>query len=187
VGSDQSRVQELLGVTATDSQSFFVVLHNTLHPNRLTRPREASRGVHLAHWGLSAAMLLLILTAFRRPPRNPATARTTTLLVGALVLNMILASPVCHLHYFALAVPLVMGLVVERVHPSGWPGWGLMLVMGAYIVGTAVPSLPWFRLLRDCGLATYAALLLTGAACVSALRGDASSETTEESQLSWAA
>jgi alpha-1,2-mannosyltransferase len=187
VGSDQSRVQELLGVTATDSQSFFVVLHNTLHPNRLTRPREASHGVHLAHWGLSAAMLLLLLTAFRRPPRSAAVSRTTTLLAGALILNMILASPVCHLHYFALAVPLVMGLVVERVHRSGWPGWGLTLLMGAYLVGTAVPSLPWLRPLRDCGLAMYAALLLAGAACVSVLRGGASSEMTEESQLHWAA
>ncbi len=180
MGSDQSRVEELLGVTATDSQSFVVVLHNTLHSNRLTRPRQASQGVQLAHWGLSGAMLLLILGAFRRSPCNTTAARMTTLLVGALVLNMILASPVCHLHYFALAVPLMMGLVVERVHRSVYPGWGLTLLMGAYIVGTAVPSLPWMRPLRDCGLALYAALLLVGVACAIVLRVGAEAEGTEE-------
>ena len=32
--------------------------------------------------------------------------------LGALVILMLLSSPVCHIHYFTLAVPLVMGLMV---------------------------------------------------------------------------
>ena len=100
---------------------------------------------------------------------GPATEpHRTTLLVGALVLTMILTSPVCHLHYFGLAVPLVMGLVVQRVHTAGFLGWRLTLVMGAYLVGTGIPSLPGMRLLRDGGLAMYAALLLWAVACLSA-------------------
>ncbi|MBI1914963.1 MAG: DUF2029 domain-containing protein [Planctomycetes bacterium] len=167
VGSDDSRRLELTSVTRTDSQSFQASLHNTLHPDRLTRPREASVAVRLTHWGLAGTMLLLTLAALGRGRTGP---RRTTLLVGALVLTMILTSPVCHLHYFALAVPLVMGLVVERVQASVLPGWRLTLLMGAYFAGTALPSLPGMRLLRDGGLAMYAALLLWAVACLCARR-----------------
>ena len=52
--------------------------------------------------------------------------------VGTLLLIMLLLSPVCHTHYFALAVPLLMGLLalswdrqggasgsaMARTHPS---------------------------------------------------------------------
>jgi hypothetical protein len=165
LGSDDSRRMELTSVTLTDSQSFQASLHNTLHPQRLTRPLEASGRVRWAHWALAGTMLLLTLAALGR---GPATAARTTLLVGALILTMILTSPVCHLHYFALAVPLVMGLVVQRVHATVWPGWRLALLMGAYFAGTAVPSLPGMRLLRDGGLAMYAALLLWAVACLTA-------------------
>src|SRR5207248_3937850 len=115
---------------------------------------------------LAATMLLLTLAALGRAPVSDA--RTTTLLVGTLILTMILTSPVCHLHYFALAVPLVMGLVVQHVHASVLPGWRLTLLMGAYLAGTALPSLPGMRLLRDGGLAMYAALLLWVVACLTA-------------------
>jgi alpha-1,2-mannosyltransferase len=166
LGSDDSRRMELTSVTRTDSQSFQASLHNTLHPDRRTRPWEASWAVRLAHWALAGTMLLLTLAALGRGPATDA--RTVTLLAGALILTMILTSPVCHLHYFALAVPLVMGLVVQRVHAAVLPGWRLTLLMGAYLAGTAVPSLPGVRVLRDGGLAMYAALLLWAVACLSA-------------------
>jgi hypothetical protein len=167
VGSDDSRRLELTSVTRTDSQSFQATLHNTLHPDRLTRPLEASVAVRLTHWALAGTMLLLTLVALGRGPTDP---HKTTLLVGAVILTMILTSPVCHLHYFALAVPLVMGLVVQRVHASVFPGWRLTLLMGAYFAGTALPSLSEIRLLRDGGLAMYAALLVWAVACLSARR-----------------
>src|SRR5204863_4567314 len=37
-GADQSRAKELIEVTATDSQSLQATLHNTLYPDRETRP-----------------------------------------------------------------------------------------------------------------------------------------------------
>ena len=58
----QSRVRELIGVTSTDSQSFLVVLHNTLHQDRWTRPHEAAPAVRLAHWLLGTAMLVLTIS-----------------------------------------------------------------------------------------------------------------------------
>jgi hypothetical protein len=61
-----------------------------------------------------------------------------------------------------------MGLLVQRVHASVFPGWRLTLLMGIYIAGTGVPSLPGMRVLRDGGLAMYAALLLWAVACLTA-------------------
>ncbi len=167
LGADGSRVRELIDVPATDSQSFQAVLHNAAHPERRTRPRTASPLVRRAHWLLGGAMTALTLWAFRR--RDPD-GRTTTLLAGALVLNMILLSPVCHLHYFALAVPLVMGLIAPAVHRSVFPGRALTLLLAVNLAATAVPSLPGAAVLRDGGLAAAAALLLWAAACVTARR-----------------
>src|SRR5206468_1295721 len=42
LGGDGSRALELTNVTATDSQSFVAMIHNTLYLDRATRPAEAS-------------------------------------------------------------------------------------------------------------------------------------------------
>jgi alpha-1,2-mannosyltransferase len=163
VGSDTSRARELINVTATDSQSFLAVIHNTLHLKRQTRPRAASPTVRAIHWLLGAGMTLASLWTFRRRSREN---RQTVLLAGVLIINMILLSPVCHLHYFALSMPLIMGLLAPSVRRSVYPGPLLALVLVAGVAAGALPSLPRLRVLRDTGLALYGALLLWAVACL---------------------
>jgi len=159
-GSDQSRAKELIDVTATDSQSFLAVIHNTLHPDRSTRPAQATWRVRLAHWvvgGLLTALTLLVLGR-----RKIAAGRAELILLGNLVVLMILLSPVCHLHYFCLSLPLVMGLLVstwESRSPRGLNA-GIWVLLGMNLLANTLPHFPGLEALRDFGLAMYAALML---------------------------
>src|SRR5205823_5482473 len=65
LGTDRSRADELTNVTATDSQSILAVLHNTLHPDRWTRPPQASPAVRLTSLAASGLLLLVLLATAR--------------------------------------------------------------------------------------------------------------------------
>lgn len=163
-GEDHSRDKELIEATATDSQSFMIVLHNTLHPDRATRPAQAAPETRLIHWLLGGFLTGLTLLALGR--RKPGTRRLL-LGLGALILLMALVSPVCHLHYFCLALPVIMGLLaVAWESPAGdgagrrWQDVGLTLLLGANLVANTLPHLPGMELLRDLGVATYGTLLV---------------------------
>jgi hypothetical protein len=174
-GGDHARDVELLNVTATDSQSFLAMIHNTLYLDPPTRPRQADAMVRLAHWLI--ALTFTGLTLLAAHGRRDAGSPNTALFVGALTLIMILSSPVCHTHYFALAVPLVTGLIAaswERRH-SGSPdgrglGIGFVLLMALQFVGQTLPQIPECQLLRDTGFATYTALVLWLVGCVTMRR-----------------
>jgi hypothetical protein len=167
--TDESRSTELTSVTATDTQSFLAVIHNTLYPNPLTRPMWAAPWVRTTHWLLGALLTGITLLCAGR--RRPDASADTVLSIGALVLLMILLSPVCHLHYFLLAVPLVLGLIARGWDRRGFPhlGAGVALLLGINLVANILPRLPGFQVLRDLGLVTYATMLLWLAA-VLALR-----------------
>src|SRR5205814_582719 len=126
VGRDESRARELTNVTATDSQSILAVLHNSLHPDVYTRPAKASPGVRRASLALGGALTLLtLLAAGWRRARDPLSA---LLLWGALIVDMLLLSPVTHLHYFCLTFPLAAGLLADRWQrrQTFAPGAGLL-------------------------------------------------------------
>jgi alpha-1,2-mannosyltransferase len=176
-GDDDSRARELIDVTATDSQSFQAIFHNTLYPDGATRPRTAGPAVRLAHWLLGGLMTLFTLLAARRIVRReawgmscsanasrptPRAPREVVLFLGSLVLIMILVSPVCHLHYFCLAVPLVMGLLSGAWEGKStlFPGRGLVLLFLFVVIANTLPHFPICQRLRDDGLAAYAAVLL---------------------------
>lgn len=165
-GDDQSRADELIEVTATDSQSFLATLHNTLYLDRETRPKTASAGVRRAHCLLGGTFTLLTLFAARW--RRQESALDTSLFIGALTLIMILCSPVCHTHYFTLSLPLVMGLLALEWRRRGalTMGPGLKLLLAAQVVGSILPLLPPLEVLKDTGLAMYTALTLWATACV---------------------
>jgi hypothetical protein len=160
-GGDQTRAVELTNVTATDSQSILAIVHNTRHLDRASRPRAADAGDRLAHWAAGALLTLLTFAAAGRRPAGEGP--TTVVLLGALVILMLLLSPVCHLHYFSLSVPLVMGLIAA---PGRSHRVGLWLLLGANVAANALPRFPGLEVLRDLGLAMYAALALWAAACV---------------------
>jgi hypothetical protein len=166
---DRTMAKELTDTTSTDSQSFVAILHNTLHFDRDTRPAQAAPLIRKAHWAIGGLLTLLTLLAARRRPASDPSAQA--LLMGALFLLMILSSPVCHLLYFCLAIPTLMGLIA-----SAWEtqqtaaetprlGKGLILVLSFYLVANTLPRLPGLEVLRDGGLAMHAALLLWGVAC----------------------
>jgi hypothetical protein len=159
LGTDRSRAEELINVTATDSQSIVATLHNTMHIDRATRPAQAAGATRGASLLLGGAMTLITLLAGRR---RHGDSTATVLFFGLLVLNMLFLSPVCHLHYFCLALPLVMGLMVAQWERRGVfrLGRGLTMVLTLNAVAAIPPQLPGCEILRDCGLTLYGSLLL---------------------------
>jgi hypothetical protein len=165
-GDDKSRADELFKMTATPSQSFLSVMHNTMYPPWTARPTEAAPLVRAAHWGIGAFLTGMILWAagWRRGTSAPA----ILLLLGCLILVMILISPVCHGHYFSMTVPLVLGLVAVLWEGKAIPqlniGWWSLL--GLFVLTHALMVVPNMETPRDLGMGLYPALLLLLAAVV---------------------
>ncbi|HEY7428398.1 MAG TPA: glycosyltransferase family 87 protein [Gemmataceae bacterium] len=159
-GEDASRADELTNQTATEGQSILTALHNTLYPDLANRPPKASAGERLVAYLFGGVLTLTTLGAFGW--RRRGDGLDLVLLFGLLTLNMLLISPVCHLHYFSLALPLVMALLAgrwqeqETLAPGPWL-LGLLLVNAA---ANLLPQLPDMTILRDCGSAMYGALLV---------------------------
>jgi hypothetical protein len=160
MGADQSRAVELIDVPATDSQSFLAVFHNSLHPDRNTRPRQASLAVRAASFAAGGLMTLITLLAVYR--RRTDAGPTAVLFPSALMVVMLLLSPVCHLHYFAFLAPLVMGLIDARWQRRDGErlGLGLVILFSVNVIVNALPNFPIMSLSRDFGLATSGTLLL---------------------------
>ncbi|HXG13183.1 MAG TPA: glycosyltransferase family 87 protein [Gemmataceae bacterium] len=158
-GPDQSRARELLAAPATASQSLISTLHNTLHPDPDSRPWYPSPWLRAVAWLIGAVLTALTFLGAGRHARNGV---GDVVVFGALILIMLLLSPVCHRHYFCLAVPLVMGLTAAYWERRAFPkvDIGLALVLTVNFVANSVSHLPGCEGLRDAGLGTYAALLL---------------------------
>src|SRR5438067_8657942 len=104
-------------------------------------------------------MTLATLAAGRRTTADPV---GTVLALGLLTVVMVLLSPVCHLHYFVLAVPLILGLIFAEWQRQGVPqvGWQLALVLGLYLAGGTLPMLPVVERYRDFGPAAFGTLIV---------------------------
>ncbi len=186
-GEDQSRAKELIEITATDSQSFQAMIHNTLYPDPDTRPGEPDPWVRRVHWLLGGCLTLLTLLAAGRRVRG--SGRAAVVFLGALVLQMTLLSPVCHLHYFCLAIPLVMVLTASAWERRGFPvvGWPLTLLFAMNLVGNVIPHIPECQMLRDSGIAAWVTLLIWLAGVVWMWRGDESVRSVCAGKVSLAA
>jgi hypothetical protein len=154
LGSDTSRSCELTNATATDSQSIMTVLHNWHYPRPASRPPQVAPWVRLVHWSIGGILTVLTLTASRRASPTP---RDELTLAGQLSVLMIILSPVCHLHYFLFALPLVIVLSSDS-NPRRFRG--LLLIFAAL---NAASLLTVFQF-RDFGTTTLAALALWAAA-----------------------
>jgi alpha-1,2-mannosyltransferase len=165
-GDDHSRATELINVTATDSQAPVALLHNALYPDPNTRPKEASDGVRWGHRLI--AVLLTVLTLLASGWSRQIDPRREALTLGALIIVMILASPVCHLHYFCLTLPLVIGIFATRMENvrAGRGIYALLLLGAANILCTILPVMPGMQIFRDHGSATTGALLIWGTGLV---------------------
>jgi hypothetical protein len=164
LGEDRSRARELIDATATDSQSLLTVGHNLLHPDRASRPAQASPAVRWT--ALLVGGLLTLLTLAAAGWRQPRSGPEELLFLGTLVLLMVLLSPVCHRHYFCLAVPLVTGLLAcsRTWNETGRLAWGLRWLLGINVVTNSLAQVEGLDVLRDLGLALAAALLLWASA-----------------------
>jgi hypothetical protein len=157
-GGDQTRAVELTNTTATDSQSFQAVIHNIRNPNKATRPPVADRLTRLTHWAVGGLMTLVtVLAAWRRPRTEPA---EQLVFLGCLCVVMLLLTPVSHMHYYAMALPLVAGLWLKALaaRPErAFVGGRVLGVLSAWGVLTAIPLLPYepTAWLREMGLATF--------------------------------
>jgi alpha-1,2-mannosyltransferase len=181
-GGDHVRDDELIKATRNDSQSIQCVIHKTMYFDASTRPEIVSTAARNAHRIAGVVLTLLTLAAagWRQTNRGPAAC----LLAGALSFLMMALSPVCHTHYFALSLPLVMGLLAADRERRGtaMPGPMTIALLTLNVAGNALPLMPPFELLKDTGAALYAGLLLWFAACV-ALRRPAVPAAVETSPL----
>jgi alpha-1,2-mannosyltransferase len=162
---DRSRATELINPNATDSQSFQTIINNTIRwreqisVKRRLRSTSISPWVRLAHWAI--VVMATILTLARAGPRGEIDGFNEITVFSTLMVVMVLASPVCHLHYFVMALPLVAVLLMSgEADPLGYIGGRFAWVLGAYLVLNSLPLLPGLELLRDLGMGTYAALAL---------------------------
>lgn len=160
---DQTRAKELTQTVATDSHSFQAVIHNYLHPDPYTRPADASKETRLIHWTICGVMTLITLVVGWRS--RGADAASQLVLLGAFALVMVLASPVSHIHHYAMVLPAICGLWLKgladrpgHAWPSAWISASL-IIWGA---GTGLPLLPGrvFVQMREFGLGTGATVLI---------------------------
>jgi hypothetical protein len=181
-GGDHVRDDELIKATRNDSQSIQCVVHKTIYLDPATRPELVSDPARLTHRiaGVLLTGLTLAAAGWRRDDSGPAAC----LLVGALAFLMMALSPVCHTHYFALTLPLVMGLLAADRERRGTAlptaiTIGLLLLN---VAGNTLPLLPPFEVMKDTGVALYAGLALWLAACV-ALRRAAAPAVVENEMI----
>jgi hypothetical protein len=82
------------------------------------------------------------------------------LFFGALTAVLLLVSPMCHLHYYCLTMPLVAALLHRQWSASDrlLPGASRTLLLGAHVVGVVAPLI--FHDHRNLGFAPAATLPL---------------------------
>jgi len=189
VGQDQSRAKEMIETTANDSQSLQAALHNSLHPIRAERPAKPSALVRWLPRIVGGILTLLALAAAGRHKSD--SGPNVALLLGALVINMLLLSPICHMHYFSLCVVVIMGLVSARSasYDSGL-GLGLTFIFAVNILCYIPPNIPGWLILRDWAIMLYPTLILWTVGVVTLWkrsRADFQSQVSEPPRSSLAA
>jgi hypothetical protein len=186
-GGDHVRDDELIKATRNDSQSFECVIHKTIYLDPAARPEAVAASARVSHRVIGVLLTLLTLAAagWRRTEQGPAAC----LFVGALSFLMMALSPVCHTHYFALSLPLVLGLLAADRQRRGTaiPGFGMLMLLAINVAGNMLPLFPQLELLKDTGLALYSGLVLWAAGCFALRRGQTPSTPGVEKTLAAAA
>jgi hypothetical protein len=158
VGDSDSRSSELINATATQSQAFQVIMHKTAHIHMLIPPPRPAGWMKACHWLIGAVLTLATLLFLSR---HWGDALAMMAGVGMLSLVMVLLSPVCHLHYFTVGVPVVIALSarfsLEGSRAVRIGMWSLFLAIAA---SWSLPMIPGLHILRNVGVPMYGALTL---------------------------
>ena len=160
---DQTRAKELTQTDATDSHSFQAVIHNLRYQKMYERPVDASASTRIAHWVICGLMTAITLWVGWR---NRGSGVAEQLLVfGCFLLVMILASPVSHMHHYAMALPAVCAFWLKGLadRPGyAWPRAWVLVPLLIWLVGTGLPMFPGviFIEMRQFGLGTFATVIL---------------------------
>src|SRR5947208_6318278 len=197
VGQDQSRAKEMIETTANDSQSLQAALHNTLHPIRAQRPAQPTALVRWIPRIVGGSLTLLTLAAAGW--KKSVCGTNVALFLGALVINMLILSPVCHMHYFSLGVVIVLGLLSARWEaPSPLPlspggrgqgeggsglGIGLMVIFAVNILCYIPPNIPSWLILRDWAITLYPTLMLWTAGIMTLWKRSRAGFSSQDSDL----
>ena len=154
---DQSRAKELTNTTATDNQSFASVIHCMRNSDRDTRPPVADALTRRAH--MAIGMVLLLTTAWVGWRQKSLSAADDLILLGCFSAVMMLITPVSHMHYYVLVLPLVAGLAARGLiaRPASiLPDSTTMIALVLWSVFTTVPLVDEFLVLREFGMGTFA-------------------------------
>jgi len=158
---DATRALEMFHVLRTDNQSIQAVLHAWQHwgdPNAPPQPDSATRAVH---WVIGFGLTAVTLGAVRR---RRLKREQILLWLSSLIVVMLLVSPMAHLHYYCLTLPLVLALLHRAWEgQSGlWPGKKLAFMLALHVAGGAFPLI--FGQYRNLGFAPLTTLPLWAAA-----------------------
>jgi len=113
---DHPMGKDLTETTATDSQSFVAAMHHIRHRDlpREDRPTNAAKDIRLVHWAISGALTLITLyVAWRRLTPEP---KDQLVFFGCLCALLMVVSPISHMHYYAMVLPLVSALWLRSLH-----------------------------------------------------------------------
>ena len=163
---DETRSKELMNATSTDSQAFHAIIHNIRHPDAAARPDNSdalSKGLHYL-FGLSM-IAATVLVARRHPAWNDRPA-DALLIFGSFCIIMVLLAPASHMHYYAYALPMILGLVAQdlRNRPgAAVPSRGLLIGLTAWTVCISVAMIdtaPECVRLREVGLGVWPTVAL---------------------------
>jgi len=86
-------------------------------------------------------------------------------LLGCLLLVMVLASPVSHVHHYAMVLPAICGLWLKGLADrpgAAWPAPWVLIPLLIWCVGTGLPLFPGtvFVQMREFGIGTSATVIL---------------------------
>jgi len=174
-GHNQSRRQELTGMTSTDNQSLLAAIHEWRYRGitRKVRPQEASAAERNAVYFVGGLMLGIIGFVLRG--RRLQSPRESLLLSGLLIGLALVVSPVVHNYYYLLMLPLVVALI----HPAIQDplrlkqDWKFVLPVLLFMVTDMMVRFPVLgSRLRDLSLPLLSLLWLLGAALMELLPGD---------------
>jgi hypothetical protein len=177
--TDRRKIAELQ--STRDNQSLQAVFHGTLH---LREVREADalrpgKPAKIFHAVVGLIMIALASAAWWRMSRardstDPNVRRfagyEAILSIGLLASLMLAISPMCHLHYFVIAIPLVAALLAiwKDRSPTGALTAGGWTFFATYFLLNLIPrfgegGMEALRATRYLGFAAYANLVLFGA------------------------